>query len=404
MNSPTSTLDFLALEAIDGVISTLMPSSMSPPAMTSPSSTAQTKDTPAPHLPSTARLGVVVIGRNEGERLERCLRSLLAQVSESLLPESLATGDETTGDETTGGLPIIYVDSGSTDGSVALAQSLGVTTIALDMSIPFTMARGRNTGWTTLIADHENLDYIQFIDGDCELAPGWLGTAYAALEAHPDWALVCGRRRERFPEASAYNRLADMEWNTPIGEATACGGDMLARVEALRAVGGYNPSLICGEEPEMCIRLRQLGWRIYRLDAEMTAHDAAMLRFRQWWRRSIRGGWAVAEGAALYGRSEGYMVQAQRSGWLWGGFLPGLALLGLGPSQGWTGLIGLLYLWLGWRIYHIRCRDYGDRSDHARLYAVLCLISKPAQLWGQISYSLNRWQKRPAQLIEYKGP
>jgi hypothetical protein len=49
------------------------------------------------------------------------------------------------------------------------------------------------------------------------------------------------------------------------------------------------------------VRLRAAGWRVCRLDAEMAWHDAAMTRFGQWWRRTLRSGYAFAQGAALHG-------------------------------------------------------------------------------------------------------
>lgn len=331
-----------------------------------------------------SRIGVVTIGRNEGDRLVRCLKSLLAQ-----LPA---------------GMPIVYVDSGSTDGSVEMAKSLGVHTIDLDMSVPFTMARGRNTGFGYLVEHFPAIEYVQFVDGDCELLPGWIDRALKVLESDPKLAIVCGRRRERFPTASPYNRLADIEWNTPVGEAKYCGGDALARVQAIREVNGYNPSLICGEEPEMCIRLRQNGWKIRRIDADMTLHDAAMLKFSQWWKRSVRGGWGVAEGYAMYGKSaEHYMVREHKSGWLWGLTVP-LLSLGLAPfTYGLSLLLLLGYGYLAWRIYGYR-RKFGDPAEHARIYAVYCTLSKLPQVIGQIKYWLTRWQGKQATLIEYKAP
>lgn len=329
------------------------------------------------------QIGVVTIGRNEGERLMRCLTSL---------QEHVPTGS-----------PIVYVDSGSTDGSVAKARALGVTVVELDMSVPFTMARGRNTGFQHLMDHFPDLAYVQFIDGDCVLLPGWVDQAVAGLGQAKDLAIVCGRRRERFPEASPYNRLADMEWNTPVGETKACGGDMLARVEAIKAVGGYNPNMICGEEPEMCIRLRRKGWRIQRIDADMTLHDAAMTHFGQWWKRSIRGGWAVAEGNAMYGEPpEAYMVKETKSGWLWGVVIPTVALALAWPTHGLSLMLLLGYVVLGWRIYRYR-RGQGDQPGHARIYAFFCTLSKLPQAIGQSRYWLNRWRNKPAELIEYKS-
>jgi glycosyltransferase involved in cell wall biosynthesis len=328
-------------------------------------------------------IGVVTIGRNEGDRLIRCLTSLKEHVPS--------------------GSPIVYVDSGSSDGSVAAAAAMGIHVVELDLSTPFTMARGRNAGFQYLLEVAPNLTYVQFIDGDCELLPGWMAAATASLDQDSSLAVVCGRRRERFPNASPYNRLAEMEWNTPVGETKACGGDMLARVEAIKAVGGYTPTLICGEEPEMCIRLRRQGWLIHRIDADMTLHDANMLRFGQWWKRSIRGGWAVAEGKAMYGAPpESYMVREAKSGWLWGVILPAMALGLAWPTRGASLLMLLLgFLYLGWRIYLYR-RSRGDEFRPAANYAFFCTLSKFPQAIGQARYWLNRWQNRPATLIEYK--
>src|SRR3954468_10399767 len=154
-----------------------------------------------------ARVGVVAIGRNEGERLRRCLESL----------EPAAR-------------PTVYVDSGSTDGSPDLARSLGADVVALDLSAPFTAARARNAGFERLLAIAPDVEYVQFVDGDCEVDPAWIPTATAAPDAGPEVAVVCGRRRERFPEGTLYNRLCDLEWDGAPGETDACGGDALMRV------------------------------------------------------------------------------------------------------------------------------------------------------------------------------
>jgi glycosyltransferase involved in cell wall biosynthesis len=327
-------------------------------------------------------IGVVVIGRNEGERLIRCFKSLMNQSLSSC--------------------PIVYVDSGSTDGSTSAARQLGVHVVELDMTTPFTMARGRNAGFSYLVDNFPHIQYVQFVDGDCELVSGWLDKAKDALEQDSCLAIVCGRRRERFPEVSPYNRLADIEWDTPVGEAKSCGGDILARVEAIKSVGGYNPSLICGEEPEMCIRLRQQGWKIRRIDADMTLHDANMLQFGQWWKRSIRGGWAIAEGRAMYGDTpEKYMIKEAFSGWLWGAVIPLVALALMWPSQGLSLILLIGYGYLAWRIYRFQ-RTRGLKPEHARLYAIFCTLSKFPQLLGQLKYRINQWQNKPATLIEYK--
>ena len=222
------------------------------------------------------QVGLVAIGRNEGERLRVCLESARDQCD-----------------------ALVYVDSGSVDGSVEMARTLGATIVQLDPELPFTAARARNAGFEALLRLHPDTAFVQFVDGDCELEPGWIEAASRCLSTQ-DWVVVCGRRRERHPDLTIYNRLCDMEWDTSIGEATACGGDALMRVTAFREVGGFSDDMIAGEEPELCARLVAAGGRILRVDASMTLHDADMSSFSQWWTRAVRAGHANAEGAARH--------------------------------------------------------------------------------------------------------
>jgi GT2 family glycosyltransferase len=327
-----------------------------------------------------SKLGVVAIGRNEGERLVRCLTSVTGRADD-----------------------VVCVDSGSTDGSVERARGLGVTVVELDRSRPFTAARARNAGFEQLIRQEPELEFVQFIDGDCELQPGWLETATRHLEHHPRAGVVCGRRRERFPDASPYNRLADMEWDTPVGNALACGGDALMRAQVFRQVGGYDESLIAGEDPELCLRIRQAGFEIVRLDHEMTLHDAAMFRFRQWWRRMNRSGHAYAEALHAQGRSpQRHNVRRLLSILGWGGILPALSLLAA-PSSGGASLALLLaFPLLGGRVYRSRMRRGAPPAD-ARLYAAACTLGKLAEMQGVLTFVWNRLvRRRRSALIEYK--
>lgn len=316
-----------------------------------------------------AVVDAVVIGRNEGARLAACLAALSGQVRQ-----------------------VVYVDSGSSDGSAELAQASGARVIALDMARPFTAARARNAGIAALDAVTPP-DFVQFLDGDCAMDPGWITTAGGWLRAHPELAVVCGRRRERHPGASVWNRLVDAEWDTPVGPASACGGDALMRLAAVQAVGGYNPELIAGEEPELCLRLRRAGWGIWRLDAEMTLHDAAMTRLSQWWRRSRRAGHAFAEGAALHGAGpERHWVAESRRALLWGLVLPLAALAGalLVHSV-------LLALLLAWPLQVLRLVP---RMGWQR--AFFTVLGKLPEAQGVAGYWLDRLRGRRARLIEYK--
>lgn len=328
-----------------------------------------------------ARVGVVAIGRNEGERLKRCLESL----------DPVAR-------------PTVYVDSGSTDGSPDLARSLGAEVVDLDLSIPFTAARARNAGLARLLVIAPGVEYVQFVDGDCEVDPGWFDTATAALDQDPKVVVVCGRRRERSPDATVYNRLCDLEWDTPVGEADACGGDALMRVAALNAVGGYREDLIAGEEPELCVRLRANGGRVLRIAAEMTRHDAAMTRFRQWWTRNVRAGHAFAEVSRLHARSPyGIWRRETRSNWFWGLALPVLAIVAAPFTWGVSLVLFVGYAVLFWKIHRSR-RKRGDDPRTARLYARYCVLSKFPQMVGQLRYWRGRLVGRRTRLIEYKGP
>ncbi|PSB22515.1 glycosyl transferase [filamentous cyanobacterium CCP1] len=327
-----------------------------------------------------SRVGLVAIGRNEGERLRQCLTSALAQQVAQ----------------------VVYVDSGSTDNSVKMARSLGVEVVELDLSTPFTAARARNAGFARLVELNSALEFVQFVDGDCELVTGWIDRAQQELDTYPEVAVVCGRRRERYPEQSIYNRLCDIEWDTPIGEAKACGGDAMMRVAVVQQVGGFNPTLIAGEEPELCVRIRQQGWKVRRVDAEMTLHDAQMFRFSQWWKRVLRAGHAYAEGAYLHGGSpERHWVKESRSIWLWGLFLP-LGAIGLsGITHGWSLLLLAAYLLTTYRIYQYGSHR-GWKAQDASLYALSCVIGKFPNALGQIKFYWNRWLGKTNQLIEYK--
>ena len=315
----------------------------------------------------------VVIGRNEGARLVACLAALQATVRR-----------------------VVYVDSGSTDGSVAAAQAAGAEVVALDLARPFSAARARNAGLAALAADPPDL--VQFVDGDCTVDPGWIATGAAFLHTHPRAVVVCGRRRERFPEASIWNRLADREWNTPTGPARACGGDALMRHAAVQATGGYRESLIAGEEPELCLRLIRAGGQVWRIDAAMTLHDAAMTRMAQWWHRNRRAGHAFAEGAALHGAGpERHWVVETRRAILWGAAVPLVALpAGLVHPAGLVILLAwpLQVLRLGWR-----WRRDGRMGWEAALFTV---IGKLAEAQGVIGFWLDRLRGRRRGLIEYK--
>jgi GT2 family glycosyltransferase len=325
---------------------------------------------------SPARTGIVVIGRNEGERLVRCLDAL----------ESA-------------GRPVVYVDSGSTDGSTASARERGVDALELDSSAPFTAARARNRGFAWLRERQPALAFVQFVDGDSALCPGWLDAAEAELRARADVAIVCGALSERGAEASAWKRLVALEWEGPTGEVDACGGIAMVRASAFAAVGGFRDDLGAGEEPELCARIRAGGGRVVRIAAPMAVHDAGATGIRQWWRRAVRAGHAYAEVAALHRHSpERTRRREVYSIALFGGALPLAVAAGSALVSGWSALGLLAYVALAARVFRRR-RRRGDSTRDAALYAAATTLGKLPEFVGVLRYARRRLARRPARSL-----
>ncbi len=335
-------------------------------------------------------LAVVIIGRNEGERLRRCLGSQLGRAA-------LA----------------VYVDSGSTDGSVEMARKMGVEIVELDRAIPFSAARARNEGFARVRSRMPAVEFVQFVDGDCEVVKGWLDAAVDAMNREPRLGVVCGRLRERFPEASVYNRICQMEWDVAPGEIESSGGIFMARAQPFDAVGRFDTSVTAGEEPELCQRLRDAGWTIRRLTDEMALHDAAMLHFGQWWRRQVRTGYNGLDVATRFGRGrDGLFVASVRSARIWGLGIPALQvtaiIVGLIAHSAIVAAIGIAIVaaLVGLQIGRIavRIRHTGISAGLAVQYAMLTMISKFANVVGQRRYLRDRAAGRAPALIEHKTP
>lgn len=331
------------------------------------------------HTP--ADVGFIAIGRNEGERLQAALKAIKNFCSDS---------------------PVVYVDSGSTDDSVAFAQSLGIDVVELDMSIPFTAARARNAGFEQLINQHPTLEYVQFFDGDCEMIEGWIEQAITVLDAEENIAIVSGRRMEKFPKASIYNTLMDIEWNTPIGDIKAVLGDMCVRVTAFNEVEGFCENIISAEDDDFCIRIRQHGYRVVRIDANMSRHDANIMTASQWYKRSQRGGHGYANIYHLHGQGEDrYFLKELKSVTFWGGFIPSLYFILLFTAP----LLAIALL----TVYSVfiaktalRRILNGDSIKVGLVYAALIYTGKIPEFFGAVQYWKNRLLSRNHQLIEYK--
>lgn len=325
-------------------------------------------------------LGIVVIGRNEGERLRQCFASLPS------------------------GVPVVYVDSGSTDDSVGVAKSFCAEVHELDRVRPFSAARARNEGAERLNRLHPDVRLVQFVDGDCTLLPGWLDAAGAALDIDFGRGAVIGHVLERRVDATPYNRLCALEWISPPGDLTnygALGGIAMMRLTVLRELGGFNPEVIAGEDSELGARMYLAGYRVTKLDLPMATHDANITSFRQWWTRSVRAGHAIGQRAHLNGDTKlRDCVRERSSTWVWGIGLPLVVATTLLPSGGSSLVLLGAYLMLFYRVVHFR-RGLGDSIGDAVFYARYLLLAKFANAIGLLRFQLNRLARR-YEIIEYK--
>ena len=323
----------------------------------------------------------VVIGRNEGDGLERSLRSVKAA-----------------------GLPIVYADSGSTDESPERAGAVGVPVVSLDPVRPFSAGRGRNEGLDEACRRWPAARFVLFLDGDCELDPHFPVAAAKQFAADAACAIVTGRLTERHPHASAYNRLCAIEWQSPAGpieNMNALGGIMVARISAFRSVGGFDLDAIAGEEPDLGVRLSLANFSIVKIDSPMATHDARIMRFGQWWMRAVRGGHALAHRYSRHGRTRFHDGRRElRSVMFWGFALPLVIFIALWPTRGWSLLLLPSYALLGVRIY----RHYvgtGLSGPDARLVTRFILYGKFAEVIGVARYCLNR-VRGSFRIIEYR--
>jgi glycosyltransferase involved in cell wall biosynthesis len=326
-------------------------------------------------------LSIVVVGRNEGQRLALCLESI-RQV------RGVALGE------------VIYVDSDSTDGSPELAASYAATVIVVRPERP-TAAIGRNSGWRRAASD-----LILFLDGDTVLHPDFARAACDALAREPSLAAVWGHRREIHPEASIYNRVLDLDWVYPPGLAEFCGGDVLMRRKVLVETGGFDESLIAGEEPELCRRIRARGYGILHIDCPMTGHDLQIMRWRQYWKRATRAGHAYAEVAERFRSSDDpFWSSDRRRNLIRGSFwvvslaaaIAAGVFFGVLPLALWLALLLLLSARSAWKARWKRATP-----GVLLLYGLHSHLQQLPIFVGQLQYELGKRRKRAQRLIEYK--
>jgi len=327
-------------------------------------------------------LSVVVIGRNEGERLVRCLESISAM------------------DPAGGPVEVIYVDSASTDQSVERAGRFGARVVRINPEYPCA-AVGRNAGWRAARAA-----IVLFLDGDTILAPAFAACASRQFD-DPMVAVVFGGRREINTNNSIYNRVLDLDWIAPPGPDVVCGGDALIRRDVLEQVGGYDERLIAGEDADLSARIRALGYNIVRLNARMTGHDLDIRRFSQYWRRSVRTGYAYAEISERFRRTNSpvWSKEARRNrinGAVMVAIVAGSPILSVATRSLLPVAVAVaIIIALSLRTA-IRSRQTCSDLYTRLLYGLHSHLGQIPILFGQLKYRRNRLFGRAAELIEYK--
>ena len=196
-------------------------------------------------------ISVIVIGRNEGERLAACfdsVRSALGVLSHEL----------------------IYVDSHSTDDSVSIARAHGARCFLLEET-QTTAGLGRFAG-----TQEARGEYLLFLDGDMYLQPGFAQRALTAM-ASRGYDGVCGIRDDVYMQGDrVVSRRENYFGCTQERLAPEFGGAIFLRADALARCGGWSPDTIACEEAELHARLLDAGCRIGEIPVPMIVHTDAV--------------------------------------------------------------------------------------------------------------------------------
>lgn len=322
-------------------------------------------------------VSVVIIGRNEGQRLTKCIQSVQSA------------------DWKEHSYELIYVDSNSSDGSLQNAKELGANVAKLDDPSP-SAGKARNLGWRMAKAP-----LILFLDGDTQLHPNFVNHALSVLK-DPEICAAFGRLKEVHPEKSIYIRVMDLDWVFPIGKTLFFGGNVLVKRCAIAGVDGFDPTLKAGEEPEMCARLRAGGWKIEHIDVPMATHDLAITTFKAYWLRAYRSGIAYAEVAERM-RVRGdplWQHDAKRD------FRHGL-LFTFTPIVMWVHpLVTLAVLMAAVAVLARTAKRCAWKAPGQTLlcwqYAAHVLFQKIPAFFGQLQWRRAQRQHAEIQMVEYK--
>lgn len=197
-------------------------------------------------------MGIVVMTRDRRERLVQTLQTLLA------LP---------------GSPPVVVVDNGSVDGTVAAVRDAypAVTVVPLARNIG---AAARTKGACVL-----DTDYVAFADDDSWWAPEALDLAADLLDARQQVGLLAARvqvepagRLDPVSAAMAVSPLSAIDGLPTVLGFLACGA--VVRRDAFLAVGGFHPLLgFLAEEHLLAVDLAEAGWLCAYADQVVAHHQ-----------------------------------------------------------------------------------------------------------------------------------
>jgi hypothetical protein len=140
----------------------------------------------------------------------------------------------------------------------------------------------------------------------------------------------------------------------------------------------------------------------------MTLHDLAMYTIKQYWRRSVRTGYAYAEISSMYASTNDPLWRAEsKSNWTRGIFWTcGPAFAVLLSLLMWSLLPILLFLLVALALFTRTARKVRSRTESAKLLAAYSVHSHLQQIpifFGQLRYRRQRQRGGNAAIIEYKS-
>jgi len=196
-------------------------------------------------------LTVVLIGRNEEQFIGGAIDSVLA------VKERIPS------------LEVIFVDSASTDRSVEVAQQHPSRILQLKPEWPRCVAAGGYIGYL-----HSHGKYVFFQDGDSNVEADWLVKAVDFMEANPAYGGIAGVLDEEYIDAAgnyhgSVPNVFGQDLAKEVCEVKHLGGIAFYRRQAMKIAGPVNPHLPTAEDHELCMRIRNAGYKLARINGRM---------------------------------------------------------------------------------------------------------------------------------------